>query len=239
MLNEKQFFIQLDSQHRAAAIRVPKDITPEAALELLKLPPHRGVVVMHGGAARMEPDVIDRVRRFLALSLAPSAEKLKLAVFDGGTSGGSFLAMGEARRQVKGTYPLVGICPWDRVGFPGGPPLTRDRYPLDRTHSHFILVEDGSFGVESALLVGMLRGSGKPGLALIINGGEIALQEAQLHAAQGETLVVVRGSGRTADELAQLNSPERATLPSGTRVEVVDIDRPQQFTALLERTFRA
>ncbi len=237
MINGIQFSIRFDAQRRAEAIRVAPDIGPEAALEALHLPPHQGVIVMHGGAARMEPDMIDHVRRFLALSLAPCAEKLRLTIFDGGTNGGSFLAMGEARRQVNGTYPLVGVCPYGSVGFPGGPALTAKRYPLERSHSHFILVDGDEFGVKSDLLVGILRGSSKTGLALIVNGGDIALKEAKQHAAQGETLVVLRGSGRLADRLAQPDSPERKALPAGTRVEVVDINQPGQLTALLERTF--
>ena len=64
----------------ARAIRVPVDVDAREALAALDLPPYRAIVVMHGGAGGMEPELIDDVARFFALSLAPFAEQHRVLI---------------------------------------------------------------------------------------------------------------------------------------------------------------
>ncbi|MBN1202504.1 MAG: hypothetical protein JXJ20_11655 [Anaerolineae bacterium] len=230
-----QWSIRFGKQRIASAIRVAPDCPPEEVLAALKLPSFTGVIVMHGGAGGMDADTVTRTRRFLATSLAPLAEARRLLVIDGGTYAGSVAAMGDARRDVGGTYPLVGVCPMRFASYPGGPSPDDDHFPLDASHTHFVLVEGDEFGVESELLVGLLQAAGKPGAALIINGGEIVANEALAHAQQGNALITVRGTGRVADELADPNSERRAALPPDSRLEIANLHAPDMFTALLER----
>jgi hypothetical protein len=235
MLDVTHIAIPFDQDNVAWAVRVPPNYSPQDTLSALALPFYRGIIVLHGGAGGMEPDRIEEVRRFLVTSLAPFAEQHRLLLVDGGTRAGAMQAMGDARHQIGGTYPLVGVCPSDLVAYPGGPPPGDPRCPLDAHHSHFILVEGSRFGVESALLVGLLRAAERPGFALIINGGKIVNHEAQAHAGQGNMLVTVQGTGRAADALADPTSDLRAALPPGTRLQVVDVHAPEAFTALLEQ----
>ncbi len=60
------------------------------------------------------------------------------------------------------------------------------------------------FGAESRYLYTLAEALGArvPSLALLINGGRIALREAQLNVRQRRPLVVFRGSGRAADVIA-------------------------------------
>ncbi|MBN1678885.1 MAG: hypothetical protein JW966_01250 [Anaerolineae bacterium] len=227
--------IVFDDRHMAQAIQVAPDVDPRAALDALDLPPYNGVIVMHGGAGNMTPAQIDAVRRFLTAGLAPFAEERRILVIDGGTRSGAMLAMGDARQAVSGTYPLLGVVPHKFVGYPGGPALDSGRFPLDPSHSHFLLVSGDQFGVESELLVGLLQASGKPGLALVINGGTIVLQEVQKHAALGNTVITVRGSGRTADDLADPGGEARVSLLPGARLEVANMDAPGAFRVMLAR----
>jgi hypothetical protein len=229
--------IPFDAQRVAWAVRVPPDIPPAQALTALRLPPYDGVVVVHGGAA-MQPDEIDVVRRFLARSLVPFAEQRHLLVVDGGTHAGTMGALGDARQALGATFALLGVTPAGTVAYPGGPALDSTHYPLDRNHSHFILVESDQFGAESDLLVGLLRAAGKPGIALIINGGEIVTREVLAHVEQGNPLVTVRGTGRAADLLAEPGSDLRASLPSTAQVHTVDVHDPASFMALLMRQLR-
>lgn len=225
--------IPFSNQQAAKAIRVAPDCPPAEALKALNLPDYHGMVVLHGGASKMEPDLIDRVRRFLIGSLAPFAQHRRILVVDGGTHAGAMGAMGDARRAVEGTFPLVGVSPYEFVAFPGHPATNDDMAPLDESHSHFILVEGGEFGIESDLLVGLLQASGKPGIALIINGGEIVLKEIQMHAERGSRVVIVRGSGRVADEIAAPDHEHRQSLPPDAHLEFVDINAPEVFRVML------
>jgi hypothetical protein len=222
-------------QREATAIRVGPHEPAERALAALALPPYRGVIVVHGGASALEEMALVPVQAFLAEGLVPLAEEHRLLVADGATQTGVARLLGESRAAARATFPLVGVAPRGAVAYPGGPPQRKERFALDPHHSHFIFVDGGDFGVESPLLVGLLRGAGVPGLALVVNGGQIVLTEVRAQAEQNNPLVVVRGSGRAADRLADSTSAERAALPPGARLYVTDIRAPQSFRALALR----
>jgi hypothetical protein len=228
-----RFEISFNAGTSATAIRVSADEDPARALAALDLPPYEGIVVVHGGAGKMEDKLVRAVRDFVVAGLAPLAEERRLLVVDGGTHSGTALLMGEARRAIGGTYPLLGVVPSNFVSYPGGPPPDEDHIPLNDAHSHFMLVSGDTFGIESALLVGLLRASGKPGLAMVVNGGEIVFKEVAAHAEQGNLLVTLNGSGRIADRLADPTSEERRSLPAGARVWVVDVGTPAPCVFLL------
>jgi hypothetical protein len=226
--------IPFDNQPAATAVLVRADEDPARALAALALPRYDGIVVVHGGASNMEEDLIRAVQGFVVAGLAPLAEERHLLVVDGGTHSGASQLMGDARREIGGTYPLLGVVPYRSVSYPGGPAPDNERIPLNPSHSHFIFVTGEEFGVESELLVGLLRASGKPGVVLIINGGEIVLKEVIAHVKQGNMLMTLKGSGRTADRLADPTSEERRALPAHARLWVVDIHAPEQCVTLLK-----
>jgi hypothetical protein len=228
-----RFEIPFSAETSATAIHVSADEDPARALAALELPPYEGIVVVHGGAGKMDDDLVRLVHDFVVAGLAPLAEERRLLVVDGGTQSGTAQLMGEARQAIGGTYPLLGVVPRDFVSYPGGPPPDEDHIPLNDAHSHFMLVSGEAFGAESALLVGLLRASGKPGLAMVVNGGEIVLKEVSTHAEQGNLLVTLNGSGRIADQLADPTSEARRSLPAGARVWVVDINTPEPCVFLL------
>ncbi len=228
-----KFEIPFNAQSTAAAVYVNAGEDPARALAALELPPYEGIVVIHGGASNMEGDLIRAVREFVTTGLAPLAEERHLLIVDGGTQSGTSQLIGEVRQATGGTYPLLGVVPASFVSYPGGPAPDRDRVPLNDAHSHFILVSGDAFGTESSILVGLLQASGKPGLGLVVNGGEIVLQEVITHAGQGNLLVTLNGSGRIADQLADPTSNERRSLPPDARIWVVDISTPGPCDFLL------
>lgn len=234
MTAETLFTIEFEG-HRAQAIRVGPDEAPARVLAALRLPDYGGVIVVHGGAGAMEQAELDAVRAFVDAALIPLAERHRLLVIDGATDAGVAQILGEARAAAGATFPLVGVAPYRFVRFPGHQAHDADAVTLSPAHTHFVFVDGESFGVESDLLVSFLRATDRPGLALIINGGSIVLQEVIAEARQGNAVVVVRGSGRMADRLADIKSEERASLPPEARLFVVDIDRPEAFRALAGR----
>jgi hypothetical protein len=225
--------ILFEDQPAATAVRVRPDEDPTRVLAALDLPCYDGIIVVHGGASKMEEELVNAVRGFVVAGLAPLAEQRNLLIVDGGTHSGSSQLMGDARQAIGGTYPLLGVVPDRFVSYPGGPEPEEGRIPLNPAHSHFVFVAGDEFGAESRLLVGLLRASDKPGLALIINGGEIVLKEVVAHVDQGNMLVALNGSGRIADRLADPSSEERRALPPHARLWVVDINAPEQCVTLL------
>lgn len=234
------FPVPFDATHTAQAIRVSPHVPPAAALAALDLPPYNGVLVFHGGAGKMEKDYMDAARQFLIRTISPLAQKHHLLIIDGGTQSGTAQILGEAREALNGTYPLIGVMPEGSVSYPtpDSPAADDDDNKLNRSHSHFILVEGSTFGDESELLVGLLRAAGCPGAAFVINGGDIVLTEAKMHGEQGNPIITLRGSGRLADRLADPTSTERRQLPPSTRLHVVNITDPQGCIDLLNRLLK-
>lgn len=225
--------IPFDERRSALAHILDTPTDPASALAALNLPPYRGVIAVHGGAGGMEQDCFDAVRHLLATSVIPLAQRFPLLVIDGATHVGTARILGDLRERAGASFPLLGVMPHRFALYLGGPPADEQRYPLNPGHSHFLFVPGEEFGAESELMVGLLRASGRPGLALIINGGLIVLDEARRHAQAGNLVVVVRGSGRMADALADPGSAERASLPPEARLAVVGVDQPEQTARLI------
>lgn len=235
MTTHAPFTIRFDDRRRARAIYVPASYPPAQALAALDLPSYAGAVVVHGGAGGMALDLLDTVRQFLVASLVSLAQNQPLLVVDGATQSGVGRILGEAREQASGTFPLLGVTPHRFALYPGGPPLDDQRIALNPSHSHFIFVEGEDFGSESPMITGVLQATGKPGIALVINGGQIVLSEVKRHAALGNTIVTIRGTGRTADKLADRTSEEYRALPANTQLYTVDLAQPDALNNLLLR----
>lgn len=230
----RPFTISFGAQ-QAAAVQVGPQAAPQEVLAALGLSVYQGIIVVHGGAGAMERTSVPAVRAFLTEGVIPLAQAHALLVADGATQAGVTRLLGDARAAAGATFPLLGVAPHRYVTYPGGPPPGKDRYPLNPHHSHFIFVEGDQFGAESPLLVGLLRAAGVPGFALVIDGGQIVLQEVRAHALQHNPIVVVRGSGRTADRLADTASAERASLLPGARLYLTDVRTPATFAAMARR----
>ena len=218
---------------------VPPTANPAQALEALDLPPYHAAMVVHSGAAGMSEDSLNQLDHLFAEGLVRFANDKRVLVVDGATAAGAAVMLGKARTKQRATFPLLGVTVSDTITYPGGPSPAEGRYPLEPNHSHFLIVQAAEFGAESPLIVGSVSAKGLPHLALIVNGGAIVRHEAEMHAQRGTPLVVLKGSGRYADELANATATSdiRAAMPANARIEVFDVanQSPADFYALLQR----
>jgi SLOG in TRPM, prokaryote len=172
-------------------------------LEQAGIPRHHPTLVLVGGASQSSEADLERVRSLFSEALVPLAEKWQMVVVDGGTDAGIMRLMGQARAEIGGTFALVGVCPRGLVSFPGVEALA-GAVPLEQNHSHFVLVPGDWWGAESQVLaqVATAIADGLPSMVVLINGGEITWEDAARNVEEGRILVVVDGTGRTADRLA-------------------------------------
>ena len=84
-----------------------------------------------------------------------------------------------------------------------------------------------------------------PSVTVLVNGGDIAYQDAQFSLDAGRPIIVIAGSGRAADEIAaavrgEQADPRARQLAASGLVSCVDADRPslvcEAVTAALCRT---
>jgi hypothetical protein len=129
----------------------------------------------------------------------------RLAVGDGGTKAGIMEAAGLARRRSGNRFPLIGVAPAIDV-----PP--HGAVPLDPNHSHIVTVADPSvsqpeaWGTETETMYWLFArmSEGRPSVAVLVNGGGIALKEVLANVMAVRPTIVIEGSGRAADAIASL-----------------------------------
>jgi hypothetical protein len=186
-----------------------------AAVAGLGLRGQRPVLVVVGGAAGLDERGKERLFILFSHALLPIAVSWQAAVVDGGTDSGVMQLLGRARAGAGVSFPLVGVAAEKKVILPGdgaGRAGRADRAPLERNHSHFVLVPGSFWGDESPWLsqVATEIAGGALSATVLINGGEIAFQDVAHSLAADRPVLVIDGTGRTADRIAAAVRGEHA-----------------------------
>lgn len=226
---EKPFNIAMPNGLTAAAIIVESFEDLSAAMAQLDLNSPRPILVVVGGASKMSEADNLRLRSLFVEVLAPLAEELGAFVVDGGTDSGVMQMMGQARAQIAATFPLVGVSPVGKVALPDRIP-PEDATALEPHHTHFVLVPGSNWGDESPWLarVATVLASGARSVAVLVNGGEIALKDVSENLKVNRPAIAIAGSGRLADRLAAAlggeatDEPVRELVASGL-VQAIDL----------------
>lgn len=198
------FEIRFANGQRSRAVYVPHGASPQHVQAQLELPKAQSTVFVIGGAGGMSDEDVKRTQQMVDV-VAAFAQRHKLVVITGGTESGIMQMFGDSRLRGRYTFPLVGIAPLKQVRFPGydNPSAQGD---LEDSHSHFVLVEGDDWGAESGLIQDLSKCISGYGVAktagILINGGNIALNEIGMAVERGIPMFVVEGSGRTADAVA-------------------------------------
>ncbi|MBP8197288.1 MAG: hypothetical protein KAX64_01885 [Chromatiaceae bacterium] len=186
----------------------PEGLT--AALAELCLTSPRPILILVGGAANLDATTGGALLPVFE-RLAPRLDELDALVIDGGTPFGVMALMGRARRRSAAGFPLLGVAPLGRIaldpadGVSGPPTVEADaKVPLDANHTHFLLIPGERWGDESPWITDVAEhlATGHGSLMLVAAGGAITLLDV-IHRlrARGRVLVLA-GSGGTADRLA-------------------------------------
>lgn len=186
---------------------------------------------------------LDRLRPLFAEVLAPLGEDLGAVVVDGGTDAGIMRLMGQAR--ASRSFLLVGVVVEQLAVLPSQP-VRKNQAALEAHHTHFILTPGLEWGDESSWisrLATVLAGA-QPSASVLVNGGEIAYQDAAHSVEQDRPVIVIEGSGRTADVLAAALhgkvKDKRAgqLVASGLLTGVRLADGPNALRVVLQRLLR-
>jgi hypothetical protein len=183
-------------------------------------------LILIGGADFTEATQLAGLRTFFAV-LAAYLERTGTSIVDGGTDSGVMRLIAEARDAIHGTFRLIGVAPALAFSRP-----TRTGAPIEiaRGHSLVVLVPGSHFGEETSWLFAAadhLGGGSAP--AILVNGGELAADEARQRLDAGHLVLAVEGSGRAADDLVS----DRA-LRASRRLRVIplDVDAPGLAAAI-------
>jgi hypothetical protein len=192
--------------NRAVVITAPCDTSARAILDALEIAWPRAVILLLGGTKGLDDSRKAHLATLFADGVAPAAAELGALIIDGGIQSGVMAMMGEALAAHPGAYQLLGIAPAGKITYSGGPTDADagDGAPLEPNHSHFVLVESDEWGGETGKMVELARAFNAPIVAILVNGGAIAQDEAWQSVRNGWQLLVIEGSGRLADELSEV-----------------------------------
>lgn len=224
--------------NQAVLWEVDVAIKPNEALVGIGIPAYNASIAMHSGASGMTDQYLQKMQTLFDNGLARFAQDENVMILDGATAAGAMITIGQSRAKLNAKFPLVGVTVSEHIAYPGGPSASDERFPLEANHSHFLIVKAKEFGAESDLLINSVGVWNEPSIALIVNGGQIVKQEAENHAQRGTPLLVLKGSGRFADELAGsgIHSDLRANYPADATIEIFDVEQqtPEDFYEVLK-----
>lgn len=194
----RAFPLTLAGGARASAVRV--DLEDQLGSAAVALGLSGTVLVIVGGADRMEDRELDRVEPLFREVLAPFAEQRGAIVIDGGTDSGVMQLIGRVRGSSS--FPLVGVVAAELAA--ESPNSESDAAPLEPNHSHFLFVPGTQWGDESPWLArfATVVANGRPSATVLVNGGDVTLSDAEQSVGAGRRVIAVSGSGGTADALA-------------------------------------
>jgi hypothetical protein len=190
--------------NRAVVVTAPRDASTTAILDALAIPTPRAVILVFGGAAGFDELSKSHLGNLFFEGVIPVAAEMGALMMDGGTQSGVMEIMGEAVARSRLPVQLLGIAPKGKVTNReiAGASKISDGASLEPNHSHFVLVESDEWGGETGKLLEIARAFDVPTVAILVNGGAIASNEALQSVRNGWQLIVIEGSGRFADELS-------------------------------------
>ncbi|MBD0364287.1 MAG: hypothetical protein ICV55_16205 [Coleofasciculus sp. C3-bin4] len=188
----------------AEVIQVHHEGELPVALDKIGLDSKHPALVLVGGASGIGKADMSRLQRLFVEAIAPIAQELGVAVVDGGTDAGIMRFIGQARTEIGGTFPLIGVAAIGTVILPENPPPFPDAAPLESNHTHFVFVPGSNWGDESPWLahIASLLSEGFPSVTVVVNGGEITFKDVSYSVQADRPVVTLDGTGRTADKLA-------------------------------------
>lgn len=182
----------------------------QAALRRLGLGPLPWGLVLVGGAAGLAPSVKGPLAELLSQTLGPLLARSRGIALDGGTASGVMALMGQSRRDNDDRFPLLGVAAEGTVALTPESALSAQarhagRAVLEPSHSHQLLVPGDSWGDEVPWLAATASALIPQGrsLTLVCGGGAITRADVAASLCRRRLVVLLRGSGGTADSLAQ------------------------------------
>lgn len=204
------------------------------------------VLVLVGGAGGLAVDEEARLSDLIRDYLVPVIVRNGAMVVDGGTDSGIMRAIGWARSDAGAMFALIGVASSGTVQSPERAPGAEGKAEVDPNHTHIVLVPGHNWGDESPWLskVASTLSIGHRSATILFNGGEIAYSDVHHSLNEGRPVIVLAGSGRTADAIASAergpSTDERAArIAASPLVQVVSAENPAALAGLVSEAISA
>lgn len=230
--------VEFDNGNRAQLLHVACDTSGEAVLEALNLGSHpNALITISGGASLMDQSrsldehLDKRLTQLFSRGIARTAAEIGADLIDGGSDSGVMAMIGQGVADRGYQSRLIGITPAPLAHYPGAadiaPQFQEEACELEPHHSHFVLVDTPRWGGETDVMYQLAKAMAPntPVLTVLVNGGELACEEVLRSVRMGWPIIVVSGSGRLADEIAQLYAEQPDFIPDPRLAEIISDGR--------------
>lgn len=199
----------------------------------------RPVLVLVGGAGGMADADLAALAEVVHREVVPALDRHDAVVVDGGTDAGVMRVIGRARPGAR--FPLVGVAVENTVAAGGGSPPTPDAAELEPNHTLVVLVPGRTWGDETPWIsevAGVIAG-GCPSVTVLVNGGQVAYADVAESLRSSRPVVVLAGSGRTADLIADARAgrgadPRAVAISASPLTSIVAIAEPGAVVAAID-----
>jgi SLOG in TRPM, prokaryote len=231
---ERLAVLEFGHGRAAPAVTVTRWQDVAGAVGALNLGAPRPAVVVVGGATGLDDGELSGLE-LLADAIVRASAAAGAVIVDGGTDAGVMRLIGRARAEATVGVPLVGVVVGALAALPGEP-VVGSMAALEPWHTHFVLVPGSRWG-EEAPWIARVAGAvadGCPSVTVLVNGGEVAWSDVAESVAAGRRVLVVAGTGRTADAIAVVASGESGDVRAAALVGsgLVEVVGPGDGTAL-------
>jgi len=220
--------ITFPNGNQASVVTVPLGTSAEAIIAALEVTLPKALIVLAGGADKLDDAVKPKVLQLLCRGVARAALSTNAVIIDGGTKAGVMELIGEAVSSYDEKVILLGIVPSANAIYPSGPtPTGQNPAELDPYHTHFVLVQCDQWGCETKTMftLAKLLGKNVPAVTVVVDGGEGAKEEVRMSVRNKWPIIVVEKSGRIADEIAvawkQKGKPGAQPISDAALAEIV------------------
>lgn len=214
------------SHGRLAQVVIPSAGTSiDDVVRALDIPPPGAVMLIAGGAANMGKSAYDSLQHLFSDGLAHAGAITDALIIDGGTHAGVMALMGQGVAEQARKPALLGVSPEGTVTYPGKTARKPEEGTalLDPNHTYFVLVETDEWGGETDMMYQLAQhfAAGRPSIAILVNGGGIARNEALYNVRQMRPIIIIEGSGRLADEIASIHRGQ--VVPADADPDIAEI----------------
>jgi hypothetical protein len=163
----------------------------------------RPVLVLIGGAGGVSELQVNYLTGYLCRYVFPVVHRVGAVVVDGGTDSGVMRAVGRMRRDAAPDFPLIGVVAGG-VMKPDPEAATAGAAVVEPHHTDLLVVPGEDWGDEVPWIgrVATAIAGPRSSVTLLVNGGEIAYRDMAESLRRDRPVVVLAGSGRTADAVA-------------------------------------
>lgn len=187
-------------------VRIPHNADHPRLTALLRntgLPTGVPVVVLVGGASGLSPIHTVVCEELFAAALIPVVEQAGAVLIDGGTDVGIMRLAGRARHQAAARFPHIGVVAQGTVHWPGHPTPREDAADLEPHHTYITAIPGDQWGDEAPWLstIASALADSAPSVTVLANGGTIAYDDVHESLTAARPILVLSGTGRTADDI--------------------------------------